>query len=88
MKKRWVIFMISVLGIPFLYFGVLNFFCKKSPLNPAFNKKENHYFYPISIVQWNDGQCPCLPVQIEGNEVLCLLDLGFSGHFFLFLRNF
>lgn len=39
----------------------------------------NHYFFPLSITKFTASNQPCLDIQIDGQTVSAMLDLGFRG---------
>jgi hypothetical protein len=57
------------------------FLYEKPSVKETPNEEQKHYFCPVSVIEWTNSRCPCLPIQIGDKTILSLLDLGFTGYF-------
>lgn len=84
MKRKWAFLFLCFLGIlslPYIWLSKAS--QKGMPTEKTQHVKCKHssYFFPIPILKFTSANLPCLSVQINGDVVSAMLDLGFRGQF-------
>ncbi len=82
-RKKAVLTLLIVGACAFFYSLIFRAPQKKVPTETVRHIKEDYgpYFFSIPITKFTRANQPCLSIQMNGSEVLVMLDLGFRGEF-------
>ena len=81
MKKKWAFLFLCILGISSLSYIWVSRTPRGIPKAQHVKYKHGPYFFPVLVEKFTAADLPCLAVQMDGDVVSAMLDLGFRGQF-------